>query len=307
MLKVDVLALGMLTLHPQGLRPDRAALRQRLHARDHAAATIRRSTTMLSQRRFRRRVPGREPGADVDAAAAEAARLLRPRHRGGDRAARARSRATWCIPICAGATASRSTVAYPDRRDELEGRAEAARWACRCSRSRRCRSPSSAAGFTPDEADELRRAMATFRHTGTIHTLPREVHRRHDAATATSASSPSAASARSRASASTAFPRATRRASRSSSTSRPGSSATTRTSSAPRILNSQPMGFYQPAQLVRDAREHGVEVLPPRRQRQRLGLHAGTLPVCPRDPRAQRAPSGASCRGPWIAGGWTRA
>ncbi|RWI14432.1 MAG: hypothetical protein EOQ94_31270, partial [Mesorhizobium sp.] len=26
------------------------------------------------------------------------------------------------------------------------------------------------------------------------------------------------------------------------------------------ILNSQPMGFYQPAQLVRDARDHGVEV-----------------------------------------------
>jgi error-prone DNA polymerase len=29
------------------------------------------------------------------------------------------------------------------------------------------------------------------------------------------------------------------------------------------ILNSQPMGFYQPAQLVRDAREHGVEIRPP--------------------------------------------
>ncbi|HEX6861101.1 MAG TPA: error-prone DNA polymerase [Caulobacteraceae bacterium] len=29
------------------------------------------------------------------------------------------------------------------------------------------------------------------------------------------------------------------------------------------ILNSQPMGFYQPAQLVRDAREHGVEVQAP--------------------------------------------
>ena len=26
------------------------------------------------------------------------------------------------------------------------------------------------------------------------------------------------------------------------------------------ILNAQPMGFYAPAQLVRDAREHGVEV-----------------------------------------------
>jgi error-prone DNA polymerase len=27
------------------------------------------------------------------------------------------------------------------------------------------------------------------------------------------------------------------------------------------LLNSQPMGFYAPAQIVRDAREHGVEVL----------------------------------------------
>ncbi|MDB5493300.1 MAG: dnaE, partial [Phenylobacterium sp.] len=29
------------------------------------------------------------------------------------------------------------------------------------------------------------------------------------------------------------------------------------------LLNAQPMGFYQPAQLVRDAREHKVEVRPP--------------------------------------------
>src|ERR671912_2289949 len=28
------------------------------------------------------------------------------------------------------------------------------------------------------------------------------------------------------------------------------------------LLNSQPMGFYAPAQIVRDAREHGVEVRP---------------------------------------------
>jgi error-prone DNA polymerase len=28
------------------------------------------------------------------------------------------------------------------------------------------------------------------------------------------------------------------------------------------LLNSQPMGFYQPAQIVRDARDHGVKVLP---------------------------------------------
>src|SRR5438876_9281924 len=30
------------------------------------------------------------------------------------------------------------------------------------------------------------------------------------------------------------------------------------------LLNSLPMGFYAPAQLVRDAREHGVEVRPVR-------------------------------------------
>ncbi|MDT9126910.1 hypothetical protein RSW40_26265, partial [Escherichia coli] len=29
------------------------------------------------------------------------------------------------------------------------------------------------------------------------------------------------------------------------------------------LLNSQPMGFYAPAQIIRDAREHGVMVAPP--------------------------------------------
>ena len=29
------------------------------------------------------------------------------------------------------------------------------------------------------------------------------------------------------------------------------------------LLNAQPLGFYAPAQIVRDAREHGVQVLPP--------------------------------------------
>ena len=28
------------------------------------------------------------------------------------------------------------------------------------------------------------------------------------------------------------------------------------------LLNSQPMGFYAPAQIVRDAREHGIEIRP---------------------------------------------
>jgi error-prone DNA polymerase len=42
------------------------------------------------------------------------------------------------------------------------------------------------------------------------------------------------------------------------------------------LLNSQPMGFYAPAQLVRDARDHGVEVRPICACAQRLGLHART-------------------------------
>jgi error-prone DNA polymerase len=46
------------------------------------------------------------------------------------------------------------------------------------------------------------------------------------------------------------------------------------------LLNSQPMGFYQPAQLVRDAREHGVDVLAPDVMRSEWGC---TLDGDPRD------------------------
>ena len=65
-----------------------------------------------------------------------------------------------------------------------------------------------AAGFTPGESDQLRRAMATFRKTGTIHTSMNAWSRGWSSA-ATSATLPTAVSARSRGSASTAFRRAT--------------------------------------------------------------------------------------------------
>ena len=45
------------------------------------------------------------------------------------------------------------------------------------------------------------------------------------------------------------------------------------------LLNAQPMGFYAPAQIVRDAREHGVEVRPVDVNHLRLGLHAGAGPA----------------------------
>ena len=41
-------------------------------------------------------------------------------------------------------------------------------WACRCSRNRRCGSPSRPRNSRPSEANGLRRAMATFRNVGTI-------------------------------------------------------------------------------------------------------------------------------------------
>ena len=51
------------------------------------------------------------------------------------------------------------------------------------------------------------------------------------------------------------------------------------------LINSQPMGFYAPAQLVRDARAHGVEVRPVAVRGQRMGLHARA---------ARRRPPGAA-------------
>ena len=66
------------------------------------------------------------------------------------------------------------------------------------------------AGFTPAEADKLRRAMATFRRVGTIGTFKARMVEGWPPR-ATTANSRSAASGRSRVLANMAFPRATRR------------------------------------------------------------------------------------------------
>ena len=67
------------------------------------------------------------------------------------------------------------------------------------------------AGFTPSEADQLRRAMATFKFTGGVSALQGQAGRRHGRARLRRASSPSRPSASSRASAATAFRKATPR------------------------------------------------------------------------------------------------
>ena len=236
-MKVDVLALGMLSCLRRGARSPASSITARSYCARHAAAGRQGGLRDALARRFRRRVPGREPRADVDAAAPEAAMLLRPRHRGGDRAPGpdpGRHGASLSAP--ARRHRAGTTIPRPIRR---MGPPTSSKNVLKRTlgvplfQEQAMQIAIAAAKFTPDEADGLRRAMATFRHNGTVHLFREKfidgmISRGYDRRT-----SPSAASARSRASANTAFPKATRRALRCSSMPRPGSSATIRTSSAP--------------------------------------------------------------------------
>ena len=116
-LKVDVLALGMLTCLRKGFHTCSPPTHGQSHSLARRAGRGAGGLRHALPGRFHRRLPGREPGPDDHAAAAQAARLLRPGDRGGDRAARGRSRATWSTPTCAGATA-RSGSSFPS--EELE-------------------------------------------------------------------------------------------------------------------------------------------------------------------------------------------
>ena len=117
------------------------------------------------------------------------------------------------------------------------------------------------AGFAPEEADRLRRAMATFKRNGDIHLFRDKfvtgmVENGYDRDFATRCFSQIEGFG------TYGFPE-----------SHAASFALLVYVSAwikcfyPEVfacalLNSQPMGFYAPAQIVRDAREHGVEVRP---------------------------------------------
>jgi hypothetical protein len=78
------------------------------------------------------------------------------------------------------------------------------------------------AGFTPEEADRLRRALATFKKARQCQRFPHSASCAACARTAMTRISPSAAFPRSRASAATASPKATRPVSRCWSMPRPG-------------------------------------------------------------------------------------
>jgi error-prone DNA polymerase len=116
-----------------------------------------------------------------------------------------------------------------------------------------------AAKFTPDEANRLRRSMATFRHLGTIHEMERQmiegmVQRGYQRNFAENCFNQIKGFGE------YGFPESHAASfailvyiSSWIKCHHPAAFAAA-------LLNSQPMGFYAPAQIVRDAREHGVEV-----------------------------------------------
>ncbi len=118
-----------------------------------------------------------------------------------------------------------------------------------------------AAGFTPEEADRLRRSLATFKRMGTIGSFRDRfiggmLARGYDADFA------AACFAQIEGFGEYGFPESHAAsfallvyASAYLKRHHPAAFACA-------LLNSQPMGFYAPAQIVRDAREHGVEVRP---------------------------------------------
>jgi error-prone DNA polymerase len=119
-----------------------------------------------------------------------------------------------------------------------------------------------AGGFTPSEADQLRRAMATFKRTGTIGTF-------HDKMV-----NGMLAKGYEKEFAERCFSQIEGFGEYGFPESHAASFAILVYASAwlkcrypdvfaAALLNAQPMGFYAPAQIVRDAREHGVEVRPP--------------------------------------------
>ena len=119
-----------------------------------------------------------------------------------------------------------------------------------------------AGGFTPAEADKLRRAMATFRRVGTIGTFQ---HKMIEGMVANGYD---------RDFAERCFHQIEGFGEYGFPESHAASFALLVYASAwlkchypdvfaAALLNAQPMGFYAPAQIVRDLREHGVEVRPP--------------------------------------------
>ncbi len=117
------------------------------------------------------------------------------------------------------------------------------------------------AGFTPSEADQLRRSMATFKHTGGVSKFRDKLV------------SGMVANGYERDYAEKTFKQLEGFGSYGFPESHAASFALIAYASSwlkchhpdvfwAALLNAQPMGFYAPAQIVRDARDHGIDVRP---------------------------------------------
>jgi len=118
-----------------------------------------------------------------------------------------------------------------------------------------------AAEFTPDEANGLRRAMATFRHLGTIHAFEGKmiegmVRRGYEREFAERCFNQIKGFGE------YGFPESHAASFAKLVYISAWIKCYYPAAFACGLLNAQPMGFYAPAQIVRDAREHGVEVRP---------------------------------------------
>ncbi|MBN9672925.1 error-prone DNA polymerase [Roseibium aggregatum] len=118
-----------------------------------------------------------------------------------------------------------------------------------------------AAGFTPSEADKLRRSMATFRRMGTIHQLRDQfisgmIERGYERAFAENCFGQIEGFGE------YGFPESHAAAFAMLAYVSAYLKRHFPAEFACALLNAQPMGFYAPAQIVRDAREHQVEVRP---------------------------------------------
>ena len=262
MLKVDVLALGMLSC----IRRAFDFMKRHYGGAPTLATHPRRGPGRLPHapaRRFGRRLPGREPRADDHAAAAQARRNSTTSSSRWRSSAPARSRATWCIPISAAGRGSRRCTILRPRPSMVP------RTSSNGSSSRTLGVPlfqeqamkiaMVAAKFTAAEADKLRRAMATFKRVGTIGTFQAKmiegmVARGYE-----------------RDFAERCFHQIEGFGEYGFPESHAASFALLVYASAwlkchypdvfcAALLNAQPMGFYAPAQIVRDAERHGVAV-----------------------------------------------
>ncbi|MDR5653196.1 error-prone DNA polymerase [Ruixingdingia sedimenti] len=118
-----------------------------------------------------------------------------------------------------------------------------------------------AAGFTAEEADQLRRSLASFRRMGTVHMFEEKfingmIANGYDPDFATRCFD------QIRGFADYGFPESHAAAFAMLAYVSAWLKCHHPAVFTCALLNSQPMGFYGPAQLVRDAREHGVEVRP---------------------------------------------